>query len=66
MMIGDLVRLKCGGPIMVIVFLQDKSPDNIVRPSCLWFNTHNEIQQNNFREDLLIKIDPETGLELRN
>lgn len=56
MKIGDTVKLKSGGPLMTVGYLQ--SDGNIL---CYWFNSNSgqfEVKWSDFHPDMLKQIDP--------
>lgn len=48
--VGDCVRLKSGGPIMAIEFI------NITEIRCQWFNDDEEINAGSFQPECLNKV----------
>ncbi|WP_404374007.1 YodC family protein [Sphingomonas sp. MMS24-J45] len=47
MKIGDLVKLKSGGPFMTVSWMQE---DDV---GCNWFNQNDELKSAHFRENEL-------------
>lgn len=54
MNVGDLVVLKCGGPVMVVSGFTKIPQERIV---CVWFSTLNEKQEGLFLGELLESLD---------
>jgi uncharacterized protein YodC (DUF2158 family) len=53
--VGDVVKLKSGGPQMTV-----ESLDNHDQISCIWFND-NKKHKDSFHKDLLLKVDQSSG-----
>lgn len=52
--IGDLVRLKSGGPIMTINYVKDYEENECI---CIWFNDKKEVLSRSFNPTTLVKIE---------
>lgn len=52
---GDVVRLRSGGPNMTVQGYTDLGTGEIV--SCQWFDRAEKLQKGNFREDALQGVD---------
>lgn len=52
MQVGDLVRLKSGGPIMTVSWVEDRY-SNV---GCNWFNQHDELKSATFQNDELRSV----------
>jgi uncharacterized protein YodC (DUF2158 family) len=57
--LGDTVKLKSGGPVMVVVgFSQAGNDVPLVR--CMWWGYDDKFQEEKFKEATLVKAEPES------
>jgi uncharacterized protein YodC (DUF2158 family) len=55
--VGDCVKLKSGGPLMTVYFVEDNPTDDpkyMPSYNCEWFNSSNERMIGEFREVVLV------------
>jgi len=51
--IGDLVRLKSGGPVMTVESFRDLAENECI---CIWFDDKKEVMFRNFNQTTLIRV----------
>lgn len=52
--VGDLVKLKSGGPTMTINYIRNEQEDECV---CTWFNDKKEVISRHFSKATLVRIE---------
>lgn len=57
--VGDVVRLKSGGPDMTVSCLTEVKSHNCIRVDCLWFNDNEVHEHAFFNEGMLISTKSE-------
>jgi uncharacterized protein YodC (DUF2158 family) len=55
--VGDVVKLKSGGPDMTVVKVL-KGPKVVNNINCMWFTESGSITRGSFPEAVLVKIEP--------
>ncbi|MEO6301754.1 MAG: DUF2158 domain-containing protein [Bacteroidia bacterium] len=52
--LGDLVKLKSGGPVMTVKYIRDGQDNECV---CVWFTEKKEVISKHFNQATLMKIE---------
>jgi uncharacterized protein YodC (DUF2158 family) len=63
--VGNIVRLKSGGPLMVVAIettknLKDRFGNDAEALCCMWFDIRNRIRSGNFHPDTIILVQEHT------
>lgn len=58
--VGDVVRLKSGGPKMTVVTISKTQLDSELSVWCEWFDEKNKAQKNTFHLVAVEKVDPQS------
>ena len=59
---GDMVRLKSGGPCMVVKYLAEEVVESQDQYWCCWFTPQGEVQSAIFPVKVLVKSHPTDNL----
>jgi uncharacterized protein YodC (DUF2158 family) len=57
MKVGDLVKLKSGGPVMTISLVRERENLSVIQ--CKWFDSSNSLQTESFLKETLVLWRPQ-------